>query len=75
MQDRLVRSGGICHVSAAIHRTIYLSGIESQVSLQCAKSLDLPTGDGRRIRLRLIALFGSMDALVRVVASHAPRVC
>jgi len=45
------------------------------VSLQCAKSLDLPTGDGRRIRLRLIALFGSMDALVRVVASHAPRVC
>jgi hypothetical protein len=56
-------------------RAIDLTGIDSQVGLLCAKSLDLPTGDGRRIRPRLIALFGSIEALVRVMASHAPRFC
>jgi hypothetical protein len=64
---------GIARALVEAGRAIDLTGIDSQVGLLCAKSLDLPAGDGRRVRPRLIALFGSMEALARVFASNAPR--
>jgi len=64
---------GIARALVEAGRAIDLNGIDSQVGLLCAKSLDLPAGDGRRVRPRLIALFGSMEALARVFASNAPR--
>jgi len=64
---------GIARALVEAGRAIDLTGIDSQVGLLCAKSLDLPAGDGRRVRPRLIALFGSMEALARVFAANAPR--
>jgi hypothetical protein len=50
-----------------------LTGLDDQVGLLCAKSLDLPPDEGRRLRPRLIALSGSMEALTRaLVAKAAP---
>jgi len=49
-------------------RTVDLTGIERQVGLLCAKTLDLPPEDGRVLRPLLINLLGDLDTL-----SHALR--
>ena len=59
---------GIARALVEAGRAIDLTGLDRQVGLLCAKSLDLPPDDGRRVRPRLIALFGSMEALSRVLA-------
>jgi hypothetical protein len=73
LSEELTKMVGIARALVEAGRAIDLTGIDSQVGLLCAKSLDLPAGDGRRVRPRLIALFGSMEALARVFASNAPR--
>jgi hypothetical protein len=73
LSEELTKMVGVARALVEAGRAIDLTGIDSQVGLLCAKSLDLPSGDGRRIRPRLIALFASMEALARVVASNAPR--
>jgi hypothetical protein len=73
LSEELTKMVNIARALVDTGRAIDLTGIDSQVGLLCAKSLDLPTGDGRRIRPRLIALFGSMEALAQVIASNAPR--
>ena len=50
-------------------RAIDLTGLDHEVGLLCAKSLDLPPEEGRRIRPHLIALSGVMEALSRVLAT------
>ena len=52
-------------------RAIDLTGLDHEVGLLCAKSLDLPPDEGRRIRPQLIALSGVMEALSRVLAARA----
>src|ERR1700722_16193147 len=37
-------------------RTIDLAGLDRRIGLLCAKALDLPSDEGRRVRPRLIAL-------------------
>lgn len=73
LSEELTKMVGVARALVEAGRAIDLTGIDSQVGLLCAKSLDLPSGDGRRMRPRLIALFGSMEALARVIASNAPR--
>ena len=73
LSEELTKMVGVARALVEAGRAIDLTGIDGQVGLLCAKSLDLPPDDGRRIRPRLIALFGSMEALARVIASHAPR--
>jgi hypothetical protein len=53
-------------------RTIDMTGFTDQVGLLCAKSLDLPPDEGRRIRPRLIVLSGSIEALSRALQKAAP---
>jgi hypothetical protein len=53
-------------------RTVDLAGLDGQVGLLCAKSLDLPPDQGRRIRPRLIALSGSIEALSRALQKAVP---
>ena len=72
LSEELTKMVGVARALVEAGRMIDLTGIDSQVGLLCAKSLDLPSGDGRRIRPRLIALFGSMEALARVIASNTP---
>jgi hypothetical protein len=73
LSEELTKMVGIARALVEAGRAIDLTGIDGQVGLLCAKSLDLPPDDGRRIRPRLIALFGSMEGLARTIASHAPR--
>lgn len=62
---------GVACALAEAGRTIDLTGLDHQVGLLCAKSLDLPPDEGRRVRPRLIALSGSMEALSRALAARA----
>jgi hypothetical protein len=62
---------GIAHALAETGRAVDLTGLDRQIGLLCAKSLDLPPDDGRRVRPRLIALSGSMEALSRALAARA----
>ena len=50
---------------------INLTGLDRQVGVLCAKSLDLPPDEGRRVRPRLIALSGLIEALSRSLAARA----
>ena len=52
-------------------RAIDLTGFDRQIGLLCAKSLDLPPDEGRCMRPRLVALCGAIDALSRLLATHA----
>jgi len=51
-------------------REVDLTGFDSQVGLLCAKSLDLPPDEGRRIRPWLIVLSGSIEALSRALLAR-----
>ena len=53
-------------------RTVDLAGLQSEVGLLCAKTLDLPPDEGRRMRPRLIALSGSVEVLARALAARDP---
>jgi len=52
-------------------RAVDLTWLNGQVGLLCAKSLDLPPDEGRRVRPRLIALSGSIEALSRALQKAA----
>jgi hypothetical protein len=65
---------GVAQALVEAGRAIDLSGLDSQIGLLCAKTLDLPPDEGRRVRPRLIALSGSVEALSRALATHAAPV-
>jgi hypothetical protein len=54
------------------NREVDLTGLECEIGLLCAKSLDLPPDEGRRIRPRLLALFGSVEGLSRAFCARGP---
>jgi hypothetical protein len=54
-------------------RAVDLTGLDDEVGLLCAKTLDLSPDDGRRMRPRMIALFGSVEGLSRALTAHGPR--
>jgi hypothetical protein len=56
----------------ASNRDVDLTGLDREIGLLCAKSLDLPPDEGRRIRPRLIALFGSVEGLSRAFRARDP---
>jgi hypothetical protein len=49
-----------------------LTGLEQQVGLLCAKTLDLPPEQGRRMRPDLIALDADVGQLARALAAARP---
>jgi hypothetical protein len=53
-------------------RAVDLIGLDGEIGLLCAKSLDLPPDEGRRIRPRLIALSGSLEGLSRAIRARGP---
>jgi hypothetical protein len=54
---------------AAAGRRVDLAGLEGPIGLLCAKSLDLPPHEGRRMRGALIALLQEVDALAAMLES------
>jgi hypothetical protein len=70
--EELTTMIGVARALIESGRNVDLSGFDSQVGLLCAKTLDLAPDEGRRVRPRLIALSGLVEALSRVLAAHAP---
>ena len=71
LAEELRKTIELARALAESGRAIDLTGLDHQVGLLCAKSLDLPPDEGRRVRPRLIALSGAMEALSRVLAARA----
>ena len=71
LATELTQTIGLACALAEAGRAIDLTGLDHRVGLLCAKSLDLPPDEGRRVRPRLIALSGAMDALSRAMAACA----
>ena len=67
----LTRTIDLARELTELGRAIDLTGLDRQIGLLCAKSLDLPPDEGRRVRPLLIALSGTIEALSRALAAHA----
>lgn len=53
---------------AAAKRPIDLAGLDRVIGIYCAKALDLPLPEGRRLRERLRSLDAELDLLERDLA-------
>ena len=71
MVEELTQTIDVACALASSGRAIDLTGFDQHVGLLCAKSLDLPPDDGRRLRPRLIVLSGALEALLRLLAAQA----
>jgi hypothetical protein len=71
LSTELTNTVGVACALAESGRVVDLSGLDHEVGVLCAKSLDLSPDEGRRVRPRLIALSGAMDALSRALAAYA----
>jgi hypothetical protein len=69
MAEELRQTVDVAGALAASGRVVDLTGFDEQVGLLCAKSLDLPPDEGRRLRPNLIALSGALEALSRLLAA------
>ena len=72
LAEELTKIIEVAHALVDAGRTIDLAGLDSQVGLLCAKTLDLLPDEGRRARPRLIALSSSVEALSRALVAHPP---
>jgi hypothetical protein len=71
LAEELRKTTDLARALAGSGRAIDLTGLDHEVGLLCAKSLDLPPDQGRCVRPRLIALSGAIEALSRVLAARA----
>ena len=65
LAEALTQTIGVARALAESGRAIDLIGLDREVGLLCAQSLDLPPDTGRRVRPQLIALSSAMEALSR----------
>jgi hypothetical protein len=73
LAEELTGTIGLARALAESGRSIDLTGLDRRIGLLCAKALDLPSDEGRRVRPRLIALSGSMESLSQaLLARTAP---
>ena len=68
--EALTRTIDLARALAEAGRAIDLAGLDGQVGLLCAKSLDLPPDQGRAVRPRLIELSEAVATLARVLSEH-----
>ena len=71
LAEALTQTIGVARALAESGRAIELIGLDREVGLLCAQSLDLPPDTGRRVRPQLIALSRAMEALSLVLAARA----
>jgi hypothetical protein len=73
LAEELTGTVGLACALAESGRAIDLVGLDRRIGLLCTKALDLPSDEGRRVRPRLLALSGSMEALSQaLLARGAP---
>jgi len=51
-------------------RYVDLAGLDTQVGALCARSLDLPPDEGRRVRPWLVGLSGGVEALSQALTAR-----
>lgn len=66
--DDVARMLGVARGLVDAGRSIDLAGLEDQVGLLCAKTLDLPQDEGRAMLGELIALRARLDGLEAAMA-------
>jgi len=71
LATELIKTIDLARELTELGRAIDITGLDREVGLLCAKSLDLPSAEGHRMRPRLIALAGSIEALSRALAARA----
>lgn len=71
MAEELTQTIDVAGALASSGRVVDLTGFDQQVDLLCARSLDLPPDEGRRLRPNLIVLSGALEALSRLLATRA----
>ena len=71
MAEELTETIGMARALASCGRVVDLTGLDQQIGLLCAKSLDLEPDDGRGLRPNLIVLSVAMETLSRVLAAQA----
>ena len=54
-------------------RNVDLMGLERQVGLLCAKTLDLPPEEGRTVRPVLVSLLAELDTLSSTLSQQTTR--
>lgn len=68
LADGVARTVQMARKLAEVRRRVDLAGLDRMVGLLCAKMLDLPLDQGRRLRPRLAQLQQELDGLDRVLA-------
>jgi hypothetical protein len=68
LAEELTQTVALARALVASGRRIDLTGLDSQIGLLCAKWLDLPLEEGRRLRPWLVTLSAAVDALSRVMS-------
>ena len=71
MAHELTETVGMARALASCGRVVDLTGLDQQIGLLCAKSLDLAPDEGRGLRPHLIVLSVAMDTLSLVLAAQA----
>lgn len=61
--DGVAQTLGVARGLVDAGRMVDLAGLEDQVGLLCAKTLDLPREEGRAMRGELVALLARLDGL------------
>jgi len=63
---------GVARALAETGRRLDLAGLDSQIGLLCARTLDLEPDEGRTARVELIRLRAELDALAAVLSRPPP---
>ena len=71
MAEELRQTIDVSRALTSSGRAVDLTGLDEQIGLLCAKALDLPPEEGRRLRPNLIVLSGALEALSRLLAVQA----
>ena len=71
MANDLERTVVIAGALLQYGRSIDLTGLDNGVGLLCAKSLDLPPGQGRAVRARLTSLLAALNQLEQLLHAQS----
>jgi hypothetical protein len=71
LAENVARTLMVARALARQNRALDLRGLDGMVGLLCAKTLDLPPGEARAMRPRLVALCAELDALAALLPPGA----
>ncbi len=73
LAEQLTRMATVAAALLRAGRKVDLAGLDAEIGLLCAKTLDLPREEGRRARPWLVGLSGGLEALSQALAARRPQ--